>query len=196
MKKTTRRKKKRYKTWETAIILLLGLGLLIFSLTGGNKALLPYKYDSLVQKYSEQRSLDKALVAALINQESGYRPDIKSNKGAMGLMQIMPETAKWISGQLEEDYDSMDFTDPETNIRYGTWYLKYLMDKYTVTENALAAYNAGSGNVDEWLDDPSVTENGKLTNIPFEETKNYVRSIMRMKEVYRKMYAQDFRQNE
>lgn len=118
-----------------------------------------------IQRFSRQQGLDSSLVMALTEQESAYDPQARSKVGATGLMQIMPATGKEIAKELGiKDYD---LTDPETNIKFGTYYLKKMMDRYGGdVDKALAAYNAGPGNVDKYNGIP-----------PFEETQNYVKKI-------------------
>ncbi|MFB0918892.1 MAG: lytic transglycosylase domain-containing protein, partial [Clostridiaceae bacterium] len=185
MKKRSRVSNK--KMMETIGILVFGIGLLIYILKAGAEIAIPYTNDELVDKYASKYGLQKSLVAAVIFQESGYRTDVVSNKGAMGLMQIMPETGKWIAGKLNEDFTEENLLKPETNVKYGTWYLDYLISRYKNAATALAAYNAGPGNVDDWMEEQGISIGEELREIPFTETRNYVDSIMRMRTVYEKM---------
>jgi len=148
----------------------------------------PLKYEAEITKYAEKEGLSKELVMAVINTESGF--DEKAHSGvAKGLMQITDETAKWICEKTGETYYEDMAYDPETNIRMGCWYLRYLIDKYGNVDTALAAYNAGGGNVDLWLSDKKYSDDGKtLKNIPFSETEKYVSRIEWMKTVYEKAY--------
>ena len=181
------------KMAETIGILIFGIGLLIYVLKAGAEIAIPYTNDELVEKYASKYGLQKSLVAAVIFQESGYRTDVVSNKGAMGLMQIMPDTGRWIAGKLDEDFKEENLLKPETNVKYGTWYLDYLISRYKNTSTALAAYNAGPGNVDDWMEEQGISIGEELKEIPFKETRNYVDSILRMRTVYEKMYADKFK---
>lgn len=126
--------------------------------------------------------LDPALLAAVIYQESKFRPDVKSGSGAIGLMQLLPGTAKGIAVRTGgAKFVVADLYDPELNIRYGSWYLRHLLDKYHDERTALAAYNAGQQNVDTWR------KNGE--GIQFSETRAYVDSVERLKKIYRRAYG-------
>lgn len=184
----------RRRTLELAALFLVGVGLLISALNAGRGVAFPYEYDNLISQYARENDLDKSLVAAVIYQESRYRPGAVSSQGATGLMQIMPDTARWIAERLDLDYKAADLKDPEYNIRMGTYYLAYLWTRYEGDETlVLAAYNAGPGNVDTWLKNKKYSEDGKLTYIPFRETRNYVAKVLQMKSVYRSLYAREFR---
>lgn len=180
---------------ELSILFLIGTWLLITALRAGSEMAVPYAYDDLIDTYAEKYDLDKSLVAAVIYQESRFRPQVVSRTGATGLMQIMPDTGKWVAQQLEVPFDPNRLKEPEYNIRMGTYYLSYLMDKYQEDEQlVLAAYNAGPGNVDSWLKNSRYSKSGRLTQIPFRETREYVPNVMKMKGVYRSLYAGKFRQ--
>ncbi|PKK38829.1 Soluble lytic murein transglycosylase precursor [Clostridiaceae bacterium JG1575] len=187
-RRNVRRKNKRMR-WGLFFLGLAVLAAVVWKIQFSRQP--PYAYDAYIERYAAKNKLDQALVAAVIYQESRYREKAESAKGAQGLMQIMPDTAKWIGEHLKIPYSKERVMDPETNIRMGTWYLRTLLDQYQEDEMlALAAYNAGPGNVDEWLKDPRWTRGGRLNKIPFAETEKYVESVMRMKEVYRKMYQE------
>lgn len=190
-----RNQKKRSSRRVTEMIVLFAAGtlLLLYLLKTGAGLAVPYAQDQYIEQYAEANGLEKSLVAALIYQESRYRTDAVSSSGARGLMQLMPDTAKWVAARLDLDYSQEKLKEPEYNIRLGTYYLGYLLDKYDgATELALAAYNAGPGNVDSWLKNDKYSKDGKLTNIPFTETKNYVGNVLKMQKVYQKMYAGQF----
>jgi soluble lytic murein transglycosylase len=144
----------------------------------------PLHYKTIVRAHARNYRLQPALLAAVIYQESKFHPDARSSSGALGLMQIQPATAEGIAlhtGGSEFRVD--DLYDPELNIRYGSWYLRHLLDKYRDERLALAAYNAGQRNVDEWR------AAGK--GIQFSETRHYVRRVEDLKKVYRHAYAAD-----
>jgi soluble lytic murein transglycosylase len=144
----------------------------------------PLEYKAIVRAHARNYRLEPALLAAVIYQESKFHPDAKSSSGALGLMQILPSTAQGIAlhtGGSEFRVD--DLYDPEINIRYGSWYLRHLLDKYRDERTALAAYNAGQTNVDEWQ------AAGK--GIQFSETRHYVSRVEDLKKIYRHAYASD-----
>lgn len=131
------------------------------------------KYSDIVNKAAKEHGVDPFLIASVIGQESGFNPNAKSSAGAMGLMQLMPGTAK--------DLGVTDAYDPEQNIMGGTKHLSRLIKKYNGNiEYALAAYNAGEGNVDKWI------ASGQMGNIPFAETRNYAPSVMKKYQEYMK----------
>ncbi len=152
------------------------------------------EYPALIQQYSREYSLDPYLVAAVIHCESGNRPEAESPKGAVGLMQIMPETGAWIGEKLGvEGFETEMLKAPATNIQMGCWYLNYLLDRFDGNlPHALAAYNAGPGNVSKWLEDPACAQDGVLREIPFEETRNYVERVERAYAVYEELYKGAF----
>ncbi len=119
----------------------------------------------------EEYKLDPYLIASIIHCESGNRPDAVSPDGALGLMQIMPTTGEWIAGKLQvENFHTDMLFEPSVNIRFGCWYLRFLMDRYDQDRQlAVAAYNAGHGTVDKWLEDPGVSAEGRLVEIPYPE---------------------------
>lgn len=167
-------------------LLILGL---VWFVNRESSMFLPLKHESLIEKYSRDRGLDKALVSALINQESGFNEKAQSPVGARGLMQIMPDTARWISGRIGEDYREEALTEPDYNLKLGTAYLKYLLDRYDDhVGNALAAYNGGMGNVDKWLENEEYAKAGELVKIPFKETAHYVERVQRLVPAYREKF--------
>lgn len=149
---------------------------------------LPLKYEAFIEKYSYEYGLDKYLVMGVIRAESSF--DHEAHSGvARGLMQITDSTAKWIAKSLKIDYHADMVSDPETNIKMGCWYLAYLAEYFADTDTALAAYNAGMGNVSDWLSDEKYSKDGKtLSEIPFEETDSYVRRVNILSALYKKFY--------
>ncbi len=152
-------------------------------------------YPDIIIAQSASFGVDPYLAAAVIYCESSGRETIVSGKGAVGLMQIMPKTGAWIAEKLEmNEYSEELLKDPETNIRMGCWYLSYLLKRYDNNRvHALAAYNAGPGNVSKWLEDPAYTQDGQLTEIPFDETAAYVKKVLAAEEKYRELYEDEFR---
>lgn len=152
------------------------------------RVLHPTDYDEYVYKYSEKYEVDSDLVFAVIKTESNFNPDAESQVGALGLMQIMPETFEWLQ-TYKNDKVTMDYTylyDPEVNIEYGCIFLQFLLEKYSCEETAVAAYNAGFGSVDNWLADENYSHDGKtLYDIPYPETKTYVQKVMLAENYYK-----------
>ena len=145
----------------------------------------PLKYKDEIIAAAGEYDSNPAVVAALINAESGFDKDAVSQQGAVGLMQIMPTTAAWVCGQMGTEYNKNLLTDPQTNIQIGTYYLNYLLQKFVALETALAAYNAGEGNVLLWLENPKYSPDNKtLSTTPFRETNAYVQKILASIEIY------------
>jgi len=142
----------------------------------------PLRYEQIVRGHARNYRLDPALLAAVIYQESRFKAGAKSSSGAIGLMQLQPDTAKGIAIRTGGSrFQTSDLYNPEINIRYGSWYLRHLLDKYGDEKTALAAYNAGQRNVDTWRAE------GK--GIQFSETREYVDRVEHMKGVYRDAYG-------
>lgn len=149
----------------------------------------PREYSELVSKYCDSFAVPEPLAYAVIQAESDFDPNATSHVGAKGLMQLMPETLDWLSRLLGEDKPSGDITDPETNIKYGVYYLRHLYDRFGDWDTALAAYNAGHGRVATWLSDSRYSDDGvKLKKIPFEETENYVNKVNASRKQYEEIY--------
>jgi len=141
----------------------------------------PLEYKAIVTGHARHYDLDPALLSAVIYQESKFHSDAKSRSGAIGLMQLEPATAKGIAVHTGGGrFVVRDLYDPEINVRYGAWYLHHLIAKYGSEELALAAYNAGQRNVDEWR--------AAHSGIRFAETRHYVKRVEHLKTIYRKAY--------
>ena len=172
---------KKIIIWLIVLILLLAEGKSVIK-----KYIYPQKYHSLVKQYSAQYDLDPYLVLAVIKTESNFNENVESNKGAKGLMQIMDSTAKEIAKKNNIELTDENILDPEINIEIGTIYLSQLIEKYNSVELAIAAYNAGHGNVDKWISQDTLKEDGTdAENIPFKETNMYVRKVMRDWKIYK-----------
>ncbi len=156
------------------------------------------EYPTLIQKYAKEYDLDPYLIASVIHVESKSNSNAVSPVGATGLMQIMPDTGEWIAKKLKiENYSQQTLYDPETNIRMGCWYLSFLQERFDSTDTVVAAYNAGHGRIQKWLDDPAYSQNKQeLTDIPYPETENYVQKINRSYEKYKKYYPDAFNAKE
>ena len=147
----------------------------------------PEKYHQLVTKYAEEYSVPKELVFAVIKVESKFDPNVESSAGAIGLMQMLPSTYKWLTTKLGDEYWQGSLYDPETNIKYGTYYLQYLYSRFGSWEKAIIAYNWGEGNFSDFLNDVGYTE-GDYDSIPVEETRNYVKKVIHHWEKYKELY--------
>ena len=147
------------------------------------------KYSEYVEKYSKEYVVDKYLIYACIKAESNFNEKAESKKGAKGLMQLMDSTGQEIAKGLNMTIDNDDLFEPEINIKLGTKYVSRMLQKYENTELALAAYNAGSGNVDSWINSGKIKADGSdAENIPFKETNNYVRKILKDYRIYKELY--------
>jgi len=161
--------------------------------------LFPINYRVYIEKYSSEYNIDPMLISAIINVESGFNIDAISNKGAMGLMQIMPNTGKWAAENLDyPNFNSDMLRLPEINIQMGTWYLNQLNSEFEGDLNLiLAAYNAGSGNVNKWLVNEEYSYDGKTLNkIPFNETEKYLDKVKINYKVYNFLYEPYLGKNE
>jgi len=145
-------------------------------------------FEEYVLKYSAEYSVPEYTVYAVIRCESSFNENAVSHAGAIGLMQLIPSTFEWLCGFTGEEPLTERLYDPETNIRYGTMFLARLYAQYGDWDIVHAAYNAGQGRVNQWLSDERYSEDGKLTNIPFKETKAYVEKVKRYKELYKRLY--------
>ena len=149
----------------------------------------PSEYAEYVCKYSSEYGVPEELIWAVIKTESDFDASAVSGVGAVGLMQLMPETFNEITNsRLNERLDAGMRYDPETNIRYGTYYLAYLYSRYGNWSTAIAAYNAGLGKVDEWLENEDYAKDDALTYIPYRETRNYVKKVQKALEMYESLY--------
>jgi len=157
----------------------------------------PEQYKTFIEKYSREYGVPEDLIYAVIKTESDFNSSAVSSKGAVGLMQMMPATFVWLSDDmLREHLDAGMLYDPETNIRYGTYYLSRLYNKFGDWNTALAAYNGGEGNVSNWLADSRYSEDGIkliIENIPgeFSETKNYVKKVNKAFAKYKDLYTEE-----
>lgn len=137
----------------------------------------PTKYEHIVNKYAKEYGINPVLVFSVINAESRFKVDAISNKGAIGLMQIMPDTGIWLAKKIDKTITTQDLFNPEINIQLGCFYIQYLLNLHKDEMLALCAYNAGSTNVNRWLANDKYAENGTIHTIPFNETKKYVKKI-------------------
>ena len=178
-----------------AVVLGVGLAALVSQLGPdvARELTLPLHHDDIIRQQASDKHLDPALIAAVIYEESRFR-DQTSHAGARGLMQITPDTADFIarhSGGYR--FKQSDLATPQINIAYGSYYLRYLIDHYGGSETlAVAAYNAGLGNVDRWVEKAGgASEFRSAEHIPFPETRAYVENVMDRRGEYRDNYADD-----
>ena len=149
------------------------------------------EYSKYVKKYAKEYDVDKYLIFAIIKAESNFDQDAVSHREAKGLMQLMYSTAEEIAKKVNVDLNEENILEPDVNINLGTKYISMLIQKYGNINLALAAYNAGSGKVDGWIEKGTLKEDGSdIENIPFTETNNYVRKILRDYEIYKKLYEE------
>ncbi len=201
--------RKRLSGMQIAVIVLGSLLFLCAAGFGGylwyedvqyQKALqnYPVAYTEYISQYAAEYELDPYLVQSIMRCESSNNPQAISKVGAIGLMQIMPDTGEWIGHKIDPElaYSLDMLEDPATNIEYGCWYLNFLSNRFDGdTKEIIAAYNAGHGSVEKWLDDPRFSENGTLTTIPFEDTARYYDNVMLAYENYTTLYPNLFTTN-
>ena len=184
---------KRLIKFLIILIIILLLYFVLFKVVEIDKIIMkriyPLKYSEHVEKYAEEYSIDKYLVYAIIKAESNFEEHAKSTSNAVGLMQIMEPTAIEIANKMELDITEKDLFNPELNIKIGLKYFTSLLEKYNNYNLAIIAYNAGIGNVDKWIKEGIIKEDGTdIENVPFKETNNYVRKILRDYEIYQELY--------
>jgi len=154
----------------------------------------PLEHETAIRQNADRHDLDPALVAGVIHAESGWVPDSRSGAGAVGLMQVLPETARFIASRPDRPSPSPErLEEPEVNIAYGTWYLRYLVDRHGSVDVALAAYNAGEGVVRGW--ETRARAQGRAfrvpEDVPFAETRAFVRRVRDLAPVYRRAYGDE-----
>ena len=150
----------------------------------------PIKYEKMVSEASETYGVEKELIYAIIKCESGFDEHACSHAGAVGLMQIMPETFKWLQTQDSGlATNEKELKNPRTNIMCGTFLISMLRKKYRSDDTVLSSYNAGESVVKRWLNDKSTSADGvNLDNIPYKETRDYVKRVKTAKNFYKKLY--------
>ena len=187
-----RRRARRLALAGTAIVLALALGALAAWLLLGrvSQRRYPMEYAPMVRARAGEYGLEPAYVAAVILAESDYDPNAVSSANAQGMMQLLPDTAEWVAHKLGEEYIEGSLFDAEINLRYGCWYLDFLLRRFNGDKRcASAAYHAGQGTVDKWLQNPEYSKDGAtLEVIPYKSTDTYVRRVLGYYERYVKLY--------
>ena len=170
---------------SAVLIVIITLGVYF-----GLRVKYPIKYKQEIIEQANLNQLNVFLVFSLIKVESNFKEDAISNKGAKGLMQITESTAKYIAQMLKEEQG--DLLSAKTNIKYGCYYLRYLIKRFKSERTAIIAYNAGEGNVQNWLNEKALSSDGKsLDKIPFEETRAYVERVTLYAKIYKILYFLD-----
>jgi len=187
MKKTKRRRR-------MLLIIVIGIMFILFVQSNWmNKYLYPIKYKDYIAEQAEKQEIDPFLIAAVIKVESNFQTGRSSSKGAIGLMQLMPSTADWIVQKIGSPSVTSDelLHLPEKNIELGAWYLNYLLRQFDHEMIvAIAAYNAGPGNVNKWLKEGVWNgELGTSSDIPFGETRHYVQKVIYYYNKYKDIHS-------
>lgn len=176
--------------WNNAKIFSLAFGIILFITAlalvfkPAMKCFYPVKYTEEINKFSKKYKIKKELTAAIISAESKFKKDAVSRKNAKGLMQLKEETAKWCMEKYKINGDVKDIYSPSLNIKVGCAYMSYLLNKFQNEDLAIAAYNAGEGNVQKWIK----SQGKKDLTIPFKETKKYIETVKKREKIYRFLY--------
>lgn len=182
-------KRKRAAIAIVVAVLLLGLAVALGWLWSQYRAY-PYQWQEEIRANAAQYGQDPLFIAAIIRTESSWRPGAESSVGAMGLMQIMPDTGAWIASKNGWEYEESQLADGPANIRLGCWYVDYLSRKFGGDQTLLlAAYNAGENKVSQWVDEGRMKQGG--TGIPYPETREFVRKVMDAYEKYQFLYPDE-----
>ena len=173
------------------ISLLIVMLFLFFNIENIGKRLYPFYYRDTITNQSIIYSLDPLFIAALIKAESDFDPNATSDAGAIGLLQIMPDTGYWIAEKMNlSDFTPQQLYHPDTNIKMGIWYLSDLNKEFDNKQIlVLAAYNAGRGNVAKWIEEKELNgQENDVNKIPFPETRNYIRKVLFNYQLYKYLY--------
>jgi soluble lytic murein transglycosylase len=175
------------------LVLLVAMGVEWLAPPWWRKLSNPLGFTKEIAAASKRYHVDPYLITAVIRAESSFDPDVRSNKGALGLMQVMPSTAEYVVRRRGWGASGMNLRKPKSNIDIGTYYLKYLIDKYGVLEYSLAAYNGGEANMDKWLKRAGSRRRARvLASIPYPETRAFVRKVLETRDTYRALYPRAF----
>jgi soluble lytic murein transglycosylase len=190
--------RRRRRTLLYALVVVGGIVVIAFLASGPvekgfREITLPLRHEDIIRQQARDKNLDPALIAAVIYQESKFRHRT-SEAGAVGLMQLLPETAHYIAEKSGgTSFTTEDLATPQINISYGSWYLRHLLDHYDGNKVlAIAAYNAGQTNVNEWVAEAGGEQSFDAgEDIPFPETRGYVAGVLEHEEEYRRHYAEE-----
>lgn len=199
--KNARKEKKLLKLIKNIMILIIS-AIIVLSILGKIdyksiknqilKKMYKQEYTEYVKKYSKEYNVDEYLIYAIIKAESNFNQEAVSHREAKGLMQLMYSTAEDIDKRVDIEINEENILEPDININLGTKYISMLIQKYDNVNLALAAYNAGSGNVDGWIEKGTLKADGSdIENVPFTETNNYVRKILRDYKIYKQIYEDE-----
>ena len=190
----TKEQKKILKTGAIIAAAMLALLLIVgVFIPMAMRSYFKLAYQDRIAYYAEQNDLDPYFVSALIFCESKFNPDAVSRAGARGLMQVMPATGAEIAELLHEAYEEDMLFDPETSIRFGTYYLHLQMERFDHNPAiVLAAYNAGPHRAEQWISEYGLDSNQHIRYIPFKETDGYVKKVLAVQEVYKILYRDVF----
>lgn len=184
-------KKAKPKTKRRVIIAAASVALALLLLLAGLWRISGYKrfFQASVEKWSRYYSVDEYLIYGMIYAESGGREQAQSSAGALGLMQLMPQTAKWLAWREGIEYSEEMLLQGDYSIRLGCAYAAFLFERYDNYDCVIAAYNAGHGAVDKWLKDPEFSRDGKtLYRVPYAETENHIVRVNRARSIYLALY--------
>ncbi len=180
------------KTAKSFLALFLAAAVVFVSYYGFlslSKTLYPLRYEKFVKFYTEKYNLEKSFVYAVIKNESNFDPNAVSSADAKGLMQILPETFRWLQSKTKEVLDEDKLFDPETSIKYGCMLYNILFKMFGDKETVVAAYHAGLGNVSKWLKNKEYSSDGiHLEKIPFASTDSYVKKVVKTENIYNRLY--------
>ncbi len=176
-----------YKILGVFVFIVGGALALAFVVVSSRLYFYPLKYKQEIVRFADEFNIDEALVFAFVRVESGFNPNAQSEVGAKGLMQITDKTGEYIAQKL--GVESYDLFDENTSLKFGCYYIRYLLDKFEAVDTAIVAYNAGEGNVREWLSDSRYSEDGiNLKVIPYSETREYLKKIKKSFSKYKNYY--------
>lgn len=191
-----RRRERRRRLWLLATVAGFAvLGVIAYGHrfdSAVTEIALPLRHEDVIRQQAREKNLDPALIAAVIYAESRFRDGARSDAGAIGLMQLTPATAKDIARRSGGTaFVLADLDTAQVNISYGSWYLRYLLDRYGGNRTlAVAAYNGGEGNVDRWIDEARRRDEPfRVATIPFPETRAYTTKVLAARTDYRREHA-------
>ncbi len=182
--------KSKIKLISLLLILTLVFGIILYNFSLITvQTFYPRKYSEIVENVAQEYNLDEPFLYGVIKAESGFNKDAVSEVGAMGLTQIMPDTFKWLKSKTGENLPEESLFEPKVSIKYGGFFLEYLLEEFGNPATAVAAYHAGLNKVKEWLENPEYSEDGEtLYNIPYESTSQYVKAVLKNTNIYIDLY--------